>query len=183
MDVDGVLADFLGSALRIVNDMLNTKHLPSDVAEFDFCRSLGIDSNDAANIKRRIGSTPGFARSIAVLPGAKRGVIRLREVADVYVVTAPWNSNSTWTSEREGWLDQHFGIPYSRVVHTSAKHVCAGDVLVDDRTETLERWQAAHPCGIAVQWETSSNRLDGWNGQSTNDWDVLVNIVTGQVAP
>lgn len=174
LDCDGVLADFIGGALRIVNTMLGTGYVPTDVTEFDFTKSLGLPARAAADVKRMIGATHGFAASLAVLPGAVDGVRRLREVADVYVVTSPWNSNPTWMSEREAWLDRHFAIPHRQVIHTAAKHICVGDVLVDDKTETVDRWREWHPGGVAVQWSTLHNRRDPWDGQSTNDWSVLI---------
>lgn len=177
LDCDGVLADFIGGALRIVNSMFGTNHVSADVTEFDFAGSLGLEPVDAANVKRAIGNLQGFAASLAVLPGAIDGVRRLRDVADVYVVTAQWIGNLTWTHERERWLDRHFGIQSIRVIHTSAKYVCSGDVLVDDKTSTCEEWRAAHPDGIAVQWSTPHNRLDLWDGPSTSDWGFLINEI------
>jgi 5'(3')-deoxyribonucleotidase len=177
LDCDGVLADFIGGALEIVNVRFGASFTREDVKEFDFCKSLGLSASDAARIKRTIGGTKGMASSLNVYPGAIDGVLRLREVADVYIVTSPWNSNPTWTYEREAWLRRNFNIHHDRVIHTSAKHVCVGDVFVDDKTETCLRWSEAHPSGIAVQWQTPHNRSDGWLGPSTNDWNYLIDLV------
>ena len=177
LDVDGVLADFIGEALAIANDLLGCAFRREHVHSFDFTTALGLTPYAAAAVKRRIGSTPGLARSLDVYPGAIAGVRRLRQIADVYIVTSPWNSNPTWTHDREVWLRRHFAIPSEKVIHTSAKHVCVGDVLVDDRTETCVAWRDAHPAGITVQWMTPHNRRDGWDGHSASSWDELVELV------
>lgn len=69
-----------------------------------------------------------------------------------------------------------FDIPHERVIACSAKHLIAGDVLIDDKTATLDRWAEAFIDGetLAVQWETPHNRLDNWPGVSTNSWAQIV---------
>ncbi len=178
LDVDGVLADFIGGALKLINSQWGTEYLPEQVTQFDFAASLGMTKERAAEAKRLISAAPHLARTLDVYPGAIEGVRQLREVADIYIVTSPWNSNPTWTHDRERWLKEHFDIPHSHVIHTSAKHVCGGDFLVDDRTETLPQWEAANPNGVTVQWETLHNRLDDCVFDfATNDWDALLELV------
>ena len=177
LDVDGVLADFIGGALQIVNDLFGTAHVREDVTQFDIAASLGLTAEQGAVMKRAIGAMPRFAGALRVLDGAVEAVRQLHQIAEIYIVTSPWNSNPTWCHDREAWLDRHFGILHARVIHTSAKHLVAGDILVDDKTSTLEQWRAAHPIGIAVQWATPHNRCDAWDGASTSSWDELIAIV------
>jgi 5'(3')-deoxyribonucleotidase len=177
LDCDGVLADFVGAALVIINNLFDTSHTPADVWQFDIAASLGLSKEQGAAMKRGIGGAPRLSASLAVLPGSVNGVSRLRSIADVYIVTSSWDSNETWEFDRKAWLRRHFGIGHHEIVFTAAKHVCVGDFLVDDRTETLVEWQAAHPCGIAVQWQTPHNRRDAWSGISTSSWDELLALV------
>lgn len=177
LDCDGVLADFMGAALPIINNLLDTKHRLGDVTVFNFAEALGLSAVDAAAVKRALGRSRRLAATLAVYPGAIAGVRALRRVAEVYIVTSSWDSNETWEFDRKGWLRRHFGIRHHEICFTAAKHICAGDFLVDDKTETLEKWQAEHPRGVAVQWETLHNRLDTWSGPSTCDWAELVAMV------
>lgn len=177
LDCDGVLSRFMDGALALINDLLGTGYVIDDVTEFDFSRALGLRPDVAAAVKRRIGQAPGFAAELEIYPGAVDGVRRLREVAEVYIVTSPWNSNPTWCHDREWWLDKHFGIKHAHVLHTSAKHLVRGDVFVDDKTSSCEAWRDAWPGGIAVQWRTPHNRRDAWLGISTGNWDELIGIV------
>lgn len=182
LDCDGVLSDFIGGALAVINELYGTAFTREQITEFDFTKSLGMSPAAAAACKRAIGTASGFARHLDVYPGAVDGVRQLQEISEDYIVTSPWNSNSTWCHDREWWLDRHFGIPHARVIHASAKHLVVGDVLVDDKTSTCAAWRAAHPAGIAVRWQTPHNRLDAWDGESTANWAVLVDLVR-QVAP
>jgi 5'(3')-deoxyribonucleotidase len=177
LDCDGVLSDFIGSVLALTNELLGTSYRPEDVTEFDFMRALGLPPDTAAAVKRRIGTAPGFAAALAVYPGAVDGVAKLGKHAEIYVVTSPWNSNPTWCHDREAWLERNFGVPHNRVIHTSAKRLIAGDVLVDDKTATCDAWRAAWPRGIAVRWETLHNHRDAWTGPSMASWVELLEVV------
>lgn len=177
VDCDGILSDFIGGALATLNELYDTSFQREHVTEFDFTKALGMSAPAAAAAKRAIGSAVGFARHLDVYPGAIDGMRRLHDIAEVYVVTSPWNSNPTWCHDREAWLDRHFGIPHARVIHTSAKHLIAGDVLVDDKTSTCEAWRAAWPSGTAVQFGTPHNRRDAWDGARAANWDELIEIV------
>lgn len=178
LDVDGVLADFVGSYLDLLASELGILASREQVIAFDIGASLGLTREQSSQMKRALGNKAQFARWLEVYPGAVEGVARLQDVADVYIVTSPWNSNPTWTFDREQWLREHFNIHHSRVVHTSAKHLCRGDFLVDDKTDTLRSWVRENPYGIAVQWKTPHNRQDGWLSRATDSWGELVAFVS-----
>ncbi len=177
LDVDGVLADFVGGVLAILGSRFDIWRKPEEITEFDLSKSLGLHPDIVTALFGEITNRQRFAADLAVYPGAVDGVRRLHEIADVYVVTSPWNSNPTWTHDREAWLARHFDIPHSHVVHTSAKHLVCGDLLVDDKTSTLVEWSNAHPGGFAVQWQTPHNRLDGWKRRTATSWSELLDFV------
>jgi 5'-nucleotidase len=181
LDCDGVLADFIGPVLDLVYLVTDRRHTHEQVDRFDFAACLDLSPDEKRAVRDVISGTEGWWRSLPVLPRAQDGVRRLREVADVYVVTSPWNSCKTWLYEREAWLKEHFGIPHSHVLAGSAKHLVDGNMLVDDRTETLTRWRDCHQYNVdgsivalPVLWETPHNRLDGWDGTSTRSWDDVI---------
>jgi 5'(3')-deoxyribonucleotidase len=172
-----VLADFIGRALCIVNGLFDTTYAPGDVTQFSIAASLGLSEEQAARMKRAIGNAWRLAADLKVLPFAKDGMRRLREVARVYIVTSSCDSNETWEYDRKAWLLRNFDIGHRDIVFTAAKHIVCGDVLVDDKTSTLVEWQAAHPLGVAVQWQAPHNRADVWRGSSTCNWDDVLHWV------
>ena len=178
LDCDEVMADFVASYLRLVKMVADKTYTHDDVTQYDIKRSLGLLDSEVTDIVGLI-QQPGFCLSIEPIAGAVEGFRALHSVADVYIVTSPWNSCPTWTHERERWLANHFDIHHSRVLHGSAKHLIKGDFLVDDKTDNLQAWRSAHsPDGIAVQWKRTHNRNDGWDGLATNDWEQLCGWVT-----
>lgn len=176
LDCDGVLSDFVGGVLEIVEDVTGLTFESEDVDQFDFCEALGIRGDDARVIKRAIAE-PGFCERLQPYEGARAGVIALQEIADVHVVTTPWHSSPMWTYERESWLWRHFKIPFARVHHTDVKAMIPGDVLIDDRTSVVEAWRAAWPEKLAIRWNTPHNASDKFDGVRTRDWSVVREIV------
>jgi hypothetical protein len=75
-------------------------------------------------------------------------------------------------------LKKHFSIDKHHVISTSAKYVCAGDVLIDDKLENLKKWVHCNPNGLAIRWLGPANRFENWNfGPSTDSWaDAIVMI-------
>ncbi len=177
VDVDGVLAQFARGFLKLVNAQFGTEYKPEDVTEYDIGKSLGWSLERTEAAYRLISNHERFADKLEPTPGADLAISWLLDYADLYIVTSPWWSNKTWVHDRNNWLWRHFGIGASRVVHTAAKHLVRGDVLVDDKTSTCEEWRAAWPNGVSVLWATPHNRRDLWDGQCTNNWDHLIEIV------
>lgn len=156
LDVDGVLADFLQPAFTTLNTLAGTNHHPSQQVEWDVF-SLFDEAAHGPSFFRACNQR-GWCRSIPVYDGAKEGYAQLANVADVYVVTSPMNHNETWTHEREAWLLEHFGIPHKRIVHTSAKFLVKGDVLIDDKPSNVSDWLEHHPTGLGLLWDQTYNR-------------------------
>lgn len=189
LDCDGVLADFIESVLDAIVDEGGPRYAHADVTEFNFTKALNLDADIARRVKKTISESEGWWYAPSPFPEARAGVDALREIAEVYVVTSPWNSNKWWLSEREAWLKRHFDIPHSHVIACSAKHRVSGDVFVDDRTDALVRWDDEQGCAwqngdgttgrtLAVQWQTPHNRRDEWSGLSTRSWAELLRWVS-----
>jgi 5'(3')-deoxyribonucleotidase len=174
LDVDGVLANFLSRAFPIIESLSGVRYVPEDLTSWDIFET--VDRSIEKNFYR-LCTAPGVAYSLPVYPGAKEGVARLQEIAEVYIVTSPMANNPTWAYEREQWLLTHFDIPSKRVVHTSAKHICAGDVLIDDRPKNIQTWRAEHKLGIGLLWDQPYNRNEK-AGHRVCSWeDVMEHIL------
>ena len=155
LDVDGVLADFLSPSLEILSRLSGQLWVPSDFPTWDLFDTVSREFErpffDDVN-------KLGWCQALPVYEDAIEGVSRLREHADIYIVTSPMNHVPTWTHEREQWLKEHFSIEPKKVVHTSAKYICRGDVLVDDRPSNIEAWEAEHPDGVGLLWNQPYNQ-------------------------
>ncbi len=156
LDADGVIADFLGASIPIMNTLSGKTWEADHFVDWDLFETVGREHEKA--FYQQLTDSPGWCREIPLYEGSVEGVKTLESISDVYIVTSPMYSFPTWAAERTAWLKHHFDIHHQRVVHTSAKHLCVGDILIDDRPANLESWLAAHPGGVAMLWSQPYNR-------------------------
>lgn len=156
-DVDGVIADFSGFYLKLVERVCGCVYAREQVTQWSMKDSLGLPDWVEEDVNRLIHE-PGSGRTIEAFPGAVEAVRALSAAYDLYFVTSPFSSAPTWVHDREQWLDDRFGRELARkVVHTDRKYLVAGDAIVDDKPSHVEEWSAAHPTGVAVLWSTPAN--------------------------
>ncbi len=177
LDCDGVLADFVGPFLDLVNEEFSTSTRREDVTRYDIAKALGWDDAFSASVSELVCRTLGMVERLPVIDGAREAVRALTGWGEIYVVTSPWPGHPTWAYERARWLWRHFGFASKHIVSTSAKHIIDGDVLVDDKTETLRAWRDAHPNGTAFQFRTLHNANDEWDGMWSDSWRDLADCI------
>jgi hypothetical protein len=180
LDADGVLRNFTAGALVIVEEVTGKKFTPVDVTAFNFTKALGLSESEAREVMNAITARRGFVTALPPYPQARQGVRRLRDLGDVFCVTAPWESplgtNPWWRDESEAWLALHFGIEC--VQHAHDKTACEADFFVDDRSKNVQAWLSAWPGRTAVFWRTPHNTSESvpWGAHSTGSWDALYEI-------
>lgn len=108
-DMDGVLVDFV-SGLK--------KHSEQTLAEYE----------------GRLDEIPGLFGVMEPMEGAIEAVHRLAEHYDCYILsTAPWKNPSAW-SDKLLWVQRYLpDIFHKRLILSHNKHLCCGDILIDDR--------------------------------------------------
>lgn len=167
VDVDGVIADFVGSALRVVEQLGGKAIGAHEVREWDI-------ENLLPSAKRQLFwdrvTAAGFCASLDAYPGSVEAISRLRRRHDVYFVTSDMATCPTWAHERRAWLKQHFDVHYRSIVHTHAKYLVSGDALIDDKPEHIEAWGNDHPKGAALLWDAAYNRASE-SGVRVCGWD------------
>jgi len=177
LDVDGVLADFVGASLRFLRDRFGLHYTPEQVTEWNLERALKLEPHVykalCAEFERE-----DFCTDIEPYPGAVDGVWALRDAGcRVLAVTAPWWSSPTWVHDRSQWLVQHLGFRRDDLHHTSNKASVRGDVLVEDKPETIAAWKVEHPMGAGILWDRPHNRT--WPATDmvrTTRWDDVLRI-------
>jgi 5'(3')-deoxyribonucleotidase len=112
-------------------------------------------------------------------PGVVNAVSRLHQLVDVFAVTAPMKKSPRWTSDRDQWCEEVLGIPFERMVHTKAKYIFSGDMLVDDKPQNIEEWAEEH-AGVPVLWTQPYNKNHHFNPAierrvvRTNSWEDII---------
>lgn len=160
LDVDGVLAHFAQHVIDRVNTHTGTAHTYEDISTWEIFDCIGQGNKELQDKIYDELRNQGGALGLPVFAGAKEGVARLREVADVFIVTSPFRPSDHWMPEREKWLYEHFEVKGTDVVHCSKKWRIFADVLVDDKVETIARWRDIHPDKLALLWDAPYNRKD-----------------------
>lgn len=180
VDVDGVLADFLGEVLyrlppkstgkRVSKEEVTTWEIFDSPAFAEFAH-LRRDVYDS--IKRE-----GGCYNIAPLPGAREGFAALREVADVTIVTSPFSGSKTWVHERLLWLRDFFEVEEKDVIFAHDKRMIRGDMLIDDKPANVYSWfgdemqarTAVDPYAIACLWDHPFNRA---NADAVSEYPIV----------
>lgn len=147
-DCDGVLCDFDGQfrkALLVKYDF----DLPLDHKDFGFTDVVGWRSEfwNACHEE-------GFVAAMDVLPGSQHAIDELRPLGRVVCVTAPFDGARYWMNERVRWLKRHFDFNYKDIIFANDKSLIDGDVLIDDKAETILGWNN----GLAVLRDRPWNR-------------------------
>lgn len=179
LDVDGVLADFVGAALGYLHGLTGRWYDADTIRTWEVFDSLPPEEQPFKEEVYARLKTRGGCTSIAVYGGAKEGVARLREIADVVVVTSPFGGSETWMHERETWLGEHFGIDRHDVIHASKKARIHGDVFVDDKTSHAVEWVGYWTGGRAVLWHTPRSADDEAHPRilRARSWDDVIEVV------
>ena len=179
LDCDGLLANFLSGAVRVVEEVTGKKFDVSTITGRDFTEALGLTALESSTVKKAIGERQGFAASLPTYPQTRQGVRRLRTLGPVFCVTKPWKSNSWWCAERDSWLALHFGI--DRVHHVDDKSPYEADVFVDDDSDHVRRWLDAWPGRTAIFWRTphNTNETAPQGAHTTASWEDLYQIARG----
>ena len=121
LDLDGVVADFEKGIETIYPD-INSAQIFSNKAK----RDAQIDAICAEN--------PTIFEHLPLMDGAKKAVIRLFEIYEIYFLSTPmWDLPASFSGKRI-WLEKHFGaLTKKRLILTHRKDLNVGDYLVDDR--------------------------------------------------
>ena len=185
-DVDGVLADFekaIFAHLALNHDLALD---PAQKREFRFPHAYPDQiTQDIWRDCIELINSQHFCYTLAPYEHAVAGVQAMMEIADVYFVTSPWWSSLYWLRERTEWLCGQFGQTQGRkLVLSSEKHLVRGDILIEDKPESLDAWihaqmAARHPePWQPILWERPYNRE--WNrGHRCCTWAQVLDIVEG----
>jgi 5'(3')-deoxyribonucleotidase len=125
VDIDGVLADQIGAALKVIEKEYGLKYCRSEVNRAHWTFS----GREIWSEMTRLLAEPEYLLSIPLIEGSQKG-IKLLADHKMCVVTARRSNAEDATKQ---WLNTHFPCltEYSRA-RTGTKHTIPADVLIDD---------------------------------------------------
>jgi len=178
LDVDGVIANFVGWYHEIAEAVLGRYLEVSGPTHWDIGVQLGLDKAERDLVWDAICHTP--AVDIKPYPESLEPVrILLSDTrVSVYFVTASLVGNPTWEYDRRAWFREQFDDEASRrLVFTDRKHVVSGDIFVDDKAESVHSWVRCNLDGLGVVWAREWNEGQELDKFRTNRWGDLLGLV------
>ena len=155
VDIDGVLADQVGTVLKVIEKEYGVKYLKSDVDRAHWTFAGGELWSEIG----RLLANPEYTLSLPLIEGSQKGIEQLID-HDIFVVTArrPNAENAT-----KQWLKTHFPCltKYYRA-STGTKHTIPSDVLIDDLDMNIVEFVRSDPNrrGILFVHPWSINDMD-----------------------
>lgn len=139
LDIDGVLADFVGYVCTRLGQA-GYPRTPESIKTERIRSSVTPPEQDLVD---KFSAERGFCSRLPWYPGARVFLSTLQDIGDVYVLTAPWKSE-TWAAERRDWLAAY--MPVDRVCSVPAESKAQlgafADVLIEDSASTCAAWHA-----------------------------------------
>jgi uncharacterized HAD superfamily protein len=115
IDLDDVLADFIGALLLYHNETYGTKLEKRHVTNFSFDSLLG------GTLEERIKKVNDFtntrySQDMKPIEGAVKGIGALSTFGELFVITSRQDSLKERTAE---WIKKYFGNKFSNIFHSS----------------------------------------------------------------
>lgn len=112
-----------------------TVFIDMDCVLVDFTSAFSkIEPEILAQYKGNEDGIPHIFGLMEPMPNAIESYHRIAEKYDTYILsTAPWDNPSAW-HDKVVWVQKHLGeIAHKRLILSHHKHLCKGDILIDDR--------------------------------------------------
>lgn len=167
IDMDDVLADFIGGILKVhgwTPEKLEEVH---DRNRWSVIESMGMTEEEFWEPVRRGSclfsfSARNFWAHLAIKKFAWDVLNWAESIADEwYILSAPQNYAECYAG-KVNWIQQYLGDKFENFILTKHKTLFAGEgtLLVDDRKETVEAFREAG--GIGIVYPTRYNRLSSF---------------------
>lgn len=175
LDVDGIIADFMGAAIKVMNKISGKNITADQVTEWEVTTALDDDAHKLAS--KIEFNKAGFASTFEIYDGSIEAVEQLKQLTDLHFVTSPTVTNPTWVHDRVNWLSKHFKVNPKDVHHTSKKWVVCGDVMLDDHPENLNLWVEQWPGKLPLLWDRPYNRIGVSGLKRITSWKEVISEV------
>ena len=163
LDVDGVVADFVGTLLKDINHIsphnlsnLDIKHFKMLDKEHSVLTQIQID------YAKELLNTPGYGQTFSLIENAQKSYAKIQARGhQIRWLTSSWSSNPTWEYDRRIWLKNHFDTHKHDICFYHKKWELGGDVFIDDKPENVWLWQEQNPSGLGCLF------YQPWNADAT----------------
>jgi 5'(3')-deoxyribonucleotidase len=156
--MDGVLVDIYARFFEL-HEAETGQHLNvNDVA--------GLLEAEAFQNQRKWVSTPGFFRSLPVMPGSREGLKHLNDHYKIIVVSLATEFPYCLT-DKQLWLNDNFPfISWQQIVFCGDKNIVKADIMIDDHLKNLDHFKGetimfTQPPNLLLK-NTRHTRVSSW---------------------
>lgn len=163
LDMDGVIADFLGGAIKVLNKDFNRnitiEQYATEFGQWGIYDYYGITQEQFwESIDRKID----FWYKLEPITWGRDLYHFLSEFGEVTIVTTP-NLHPDCASQKLKWLNGYLGIKSNAVFLGARKYLMAGNgILIDDYYKNVESFKRAGGEAILIpsNWNTVGLTFD-----------------------
>jgi len=169
IDMDGVLADTETQYIKWYQKEFGVEISPDTLAGKP--EGEGFPEKEAI---WRFLNTPGFFRTLPLMPGAVEAVAELMNHFEIYIVSAAMEFPLS-LPEKFDWLKEHFSfIPWTNIVFCGNKSIIRADYLIDDHLKNLDNFK-----GKALMFHASHNTTVTHH-QRVKNWPEIVILLKAE---
>lgn len=153
VDVDGVLTDFVGAVLKLVN---KTKRSEADHWNWWY---KYYSPEESKYIEETLKLSHSFWLDLPLVDNAVQGINYLRSHGHkITYCTAPYRSKYGWADDRRILLEKHFNISDHQedIIFTQSKHMVKADCMIDDLITNIEGFEKNQK-GVGFLFTSSFN--------------------------
>ena len=169
LDQDGVLADFLSGAIKVLNRAYGRDiTLEQYSKEFGKWGTYDYYGITVEQFWKPIDDEHNFWMDLPPMPWATKLYTALAAVGDVTIVTMP-GADPDCGRQKLQWLDYHLGIKHTEVFLGARKYLMAGNgILIDDYYKNVDAFKENG--GQAILIPSTWNKFDT---SFEEIWDII----------
>jgi 5'(3')-deoxyribonucleotidase len=158
VDMDGVLADVYSRFIDLHEVEFGIRLTVKDL--------IGLKEAEAFPNQLKWVNSPGFFRTVPVMPGSQKGLKKLNNSYEVIVVSLATEFPRCLT-DKQLWLNEHYPfISWKQIIFCGNKSVIKADIMIDDHFKNLDNFTGetiiyTQPHNINLT-ETPHSRVDSW---------------------
>ena len=158
VDMDGVLADVYHRFFELHEKDFGLKLSVQDI--------IGMKEADAFPNQLKWVNTPGFFRSIPVMVGSQKGLMRLNDNFEVIVVSMATEFPVSLTDKQLWIIENYPFISWKQVVFCGCKDIIQADIMIDDHIKNLDNFKGetiifTQPHNLNIT-NSKHQRVDSW---------------------
>lgn len=157
IDIDSIVTDTLKSWLQVLNKKYGTNATEADINDWDMTKSPKLSHLTSAQVLDVL-NLPGFYYNLELIPGARENIEALNKIHEVYFVTARWGATAHVETLR--WFKETFPfLKSSQLIWCDKKELIEGDIIIDDKPETLGNFWLKHVNSVYLTIEYEYNKM------------------------